>query len=114
MTVPFQTIHFITYEYFRKTLNPKGQYDPKTHILAGGLAGGIAAAITTPLDVVKTLLQTKGGSTDTRIRQVNGFVEACSVVWKRYGWMGFAKGMSPRVVSHVPATAICWTTVRLY
>src|SRR6266480_3167994 len=50
--------------YFRKVLTPLGHYVPKSHVIAGGLAGAIAAAATTPLDVAKTLLQTRGNATD--------------------------------------------------
>ena len=35
-------------------MNPKKEYDPLTHCVAGGLAGAVAAGITTPLDVIKT------------------------------------------------------------
>ncbi|CAK9299179.1 unnamed protein product [Gordionus sp. m RMFG-2023] len=81
MNIPFQTTHFVTYEYCRKkfyrlrskgntkrynkgvsknkTTDPVFYYDPLSHLMAGGIAGGIAAAITTPLDVCKTLLNTQ-------------------------------------------------------
>ncbi|KAF9435550.1 Fe(2+) transporter [Entomortierella beljakovae] len=108
MTIPFQSIQFATYEYLRKVLNPSGKYDPMTHITAGGIAGGIAAAATTPLDVAKTLLQTRGESTDVRIRNCNGLVEASKLIYQRQGLAGFAKGLQPRVLSHMPSTAICW------
>lgn len=37
-------------------MNPSGVYSPMTHIVAGGIAGGLAAAVTTPLDVAKVSL----------------------------------------------------------
>jgi solute carrier family 25 (mitochondrial iron transporter), member 28/37 len=111
MTIPFQSIHFATYEYFRRILNPAGGYDPGTHIVAGGLAGGIAAATTTPLDVVKTLLQTKGTSTDSEVRAAKGMMGSCRLIYSRFGASGFFRGLLPRVMTHTPSTAICWSTV---
>lgn len=108
MTIPFQSVQFATYEYLRKVLNPSGVYDPLTHITAGGIAGAVAAAVTTPLDVAKTLLQTRGESTDVRIRNCSGLLEAFKLIYQRQGLAGFAKGLQPRVLSHMPSTAICW------
>lgn len=59
MNVPFQSIHFMTYEIMQKYSNPSGHYNPKAHMVSGALAGAVAAATTTPLDVCKTLLNTQ-------------------------------------------------------
>jgi len=45
--------------FLRKSLNPPGTYDPMTHLVGGGVAGAVAAAVTTPLDVAKMLLNTQ-------------------------------------------------------
>ncbi len=54
--VPFQCIHFMSYEFLQKRLNPRHEYLPWTHMVSGGLAGSFAAAFTTPMDVCKTIL----------------------------------------------------------
>lgn len=56
LNVPFQCIHFVSYEMLQDTLNPSRTYLPWSHIVSGGLAGSLAAAITTPMDVCKTVL----------------------------------------------------------
>lgn len=55
MTVPFTAVQFTAYEYLKDVINPEGKYSPSTHIVAGGAAGAVAAAVSTPLDVLKTL-----------------------------------------------------------
>lgn len=115
MTVPFTALQFTAYESLTKVMqrHRKPGYDPLTHCTAGGLAGGIAAAATTPLDVIKTLLQTRGSSTDVEIRQARGLFPAAGIIWRREGMAGFFRGMKARVVTAAPSTAICWSAYEL-
>lgn len=76
MNLPYQTIHFSTYEFIQNRLNRDGKYNPPVHMVAGGLAGATAAAVTTPLDVVKTLLNTQ----ETGIGQTKGMWQAIAKV----------------------------------
>lgn len=108
MTVPFTALQFMAYESLSKWLNPTGRYDPYTHCAAGGLAGGFAAGLTTPLDVIKTLLQTRGTSTDKQIRNASGLIEAYKIIRQREGFKGFFRGLKPRIITTMPSTAICW------
>ena len=62
MSIPFQSIHFASYEAFKKIFNPKEVYDPKIHIISGGLAGAIASVAGNPFDVLKTRMMAYEGS----------------------------------------------------
>ena len=109
MTVPFTALQFLAYESISTTMNPTKKYDPMTHCVAGGVAGGFAAALTTPMDVIKTMLQTRGSATDAELRTVSGFSEGCKLLYRREGFRGFFKGVKPRVLTTMPSTAICWS-----
>ena len=111
MTVPFTAIQFMAYESLGKAMKRRPGYDPLTHCTAGALAGGIAAAATTPLDVIKTLLQTRGSSTDPEIRHARGLISSAKIIARREGTRGFFRGMNARVVAAAPSTAICWYVV---
>jgi len=114
MSVPFTAVQFTVYEQIKKLLNPKGEYSPLTHMIAGGMAGGVAAGVTTPLDVAKTLLQTRGTSPDPEIRRLGGMMAALRVIWKRDGIKGFGRGISPRVLTHMPSNALCWLSYEFF
>lgn len=71
MNVPYTAIHFATYEscktYFSREKDGKeGEETLAVQLGAGGIAGGLAAAATTPFDVVKTRLQLEGVHSATR------------------------------------------------
>jgi solute carrier family 25 iron transporter 28/37 len=109
LNVPFQCVQFPTYEVIKSLLNPNNSYSPTTHIIAGGTAGALAAALTTPIDVIKTALQTRGLLADEDKNMIRGMKSAIKWVYGRQGWKGFGKGLSPRVLAYMPSTAICWT-----
>ncbi|MCJ1322893.1 Fe(2+) transporter [Xylographa vitiligo] len=113
MTVPYTALQFMAYEFVSKVMNPSRAYDPLTHCVAGGLAGGFAAGLTTPLDVIKTLLQTRGTATDARIRSAKGLWVAASIIKQQYGYGGFFRGWRPRIITAMPSTAICWSSYEM-
>eukprot|EP00002_Diphylleia_rotans_P024321 TRINITY_DN4799_c0_g1_i1.p1 TRINITY_DN4799_c0_g1~~TRINITY_DN4799_c0_g1_i1.p1 ORF type:complete len:264 (+),score=63.80 TRINITY_DN4799_c0_g1_i1:630-1421(+) len=67
MNIPFVAAHFTTYEHmypvFASMIKDDSEQgtSPISHLLAGGVAGGVAAAVSNPLDVAKTRLQTQIG-----------------------------------------------------
>jgi solute carrier family 25 (mitochondrial iron transporter), member 28/37 len=114
MSIPFTAVQFSIYEQTLQLINPKRVYDPLSHVAAGGLAGAVAAAVTTPLDVAKTLLQTRGTSEDKEIRRANGISDAVRLIWRKDGFKGFARGLTPRVLTFVPSNALCWMSYEFF
>lgn len=98
----------LTLRFRRDAFNPSGVYSPITHVTAGGIAGAVAAAVTTPLDVCKTLLQTRGSSDDATIRKARGMGDAFRIILERQGVAGFARGITPRILANMPSNALCW------
>lgn len=126
MNVPFQALHFMTYEYLQELLNPHRQYHPSSHMLSGALAGAVAAAATTPLDVCKTLLNTQEAQTihvmqtsvaaasSPAARHISGLGEAFRAVYRMGGVPAFFKGVQARVIYQMPSTAISWSVYEFF
>ncbi|OBA21461.1 mitochondrial carrier [Metschnikowia bicuspidata var. bicuspidata NRRL YB-4993] len=111
--IPFAALNFGFYEYSSALLNPAHTYNPYYHCVAGGIAGGIAAALTNPLDCIKTALQTRGVSTNAHMRTVDGFASAARVMYQQGGAAAFTRGWRPRIIFNVPSTAISWTAYEM-
>ncbi|RZF41824.1 hypothetical protein LSTR_LSTR005286 [Laodelphax striatellus] len=109
MNIPFQSIHFMVYELAQSFTNPERVYNPAAHMMSGAVAGGLAAAITTPLDVCKTLLNTQQAGA-----KVYGMMNAIKMVYTLGGPLGYFKGISARVLYQMPSTAICWSTYEFF
>ncbi|XP_022620131.1 mitoferrin-2-like isoform X2 [Seriola dumerili] len=131
MNVPFQALHFMTYEYLQELLNPHRQYNPSSHVVSGALAGALAAAATTPLDVCKTLLNTQEAQAIHVIqaeaataagavgaaagsRHISGLGEAFRTVYRMGGVPAFFKGVQARVIYQMPSTAISWSVYEFF
>ena len=109
LNVPFHSIQFPCYELVQEHINPNGEYSPLRHCLSGAIAGGVAAAATTPIDTLKTLLQTRGILDPSESRKITGTVSAARFIIAKRGYSGLWAGMTPRILAHMPATAACWT-----
>ncbi|KAL8213910.1 hypothetical protein R6Q57_003359 [Mikania cordata] len=114
MNAPFTAVHFATYEAAKRGLTrvwPEGTSEEQlvVHATAGAAAGALAAAVTTPLDVVKTQLQCQGVCGCDRY--VNGSVkDVLKTIVRKDGYRGLFRGWTPRMLFHAPAAAICWST----
>jgi len=124
MNIPFQCLHFMTYEFVKEVLHPGGGYDPKSHLLAGACAGALAAAVTTPLDVAKTLLNTQekkavcelalAGSTNFNRHYVSGMFMAMRTIYDLRGFAGYFQGIRARIIYQMPSCAICWSVYEFF
>ncbi|XP_039146205.1 mitochondrial substrate carrier family protein E [Dioscorea cayenensis subsp. rotundata] len=75
-------------------------------LILGGIAGGLSAYLTTPLDVIKTRLQVQGS-----ISRYNGWSDALRTIWRTEGLKGMFKGSIPRVIWYIPASALTFMAV---
>ena len=96
--IPFSFIQFPMWEGLKllwiKHLNHGEDIKPYQGALCGSISGGIAAAITTPLDVIKTRLMLR---VDANGVPYNGFVDCVSRIYAEGGSGAFFKGVVPRV-----------------
>lgn len=114
MNAPYTAVHFATYEATKRALmevSPDIVSDEKwvVHATAGAAAGASAAALTNPLDVVKTQLQCQGVCGCDRF--LTGSIrDVLRTIVEKDGYRGLMRGWLPRMLFHAPAAAICWST----
>lgn len=116
--LPYGIIMVTTHEACKQTLEPQTQVHNWQHVLAASsIAGFTAAAITTPLDRIKTALQTQSLTPTTcaqpehcRALRYESWMHAATTIAREEGIAGFTRGLLPRVLAHTPAVAISWTT----
>ena len=121
--LPYGAVMVASNEYLRELLMTQANtttLDVKTTLMAGCGAGMAAAGVTTPLDRLKTRLQTQGlgvvdherfGASTPKVEapRYSGIMDAFRSIAKEEGIAGFFRGMAPRLMTHTPSVAISWT-----
>lgn len=102
--LPAGVLSYSSFEYLKAAVlrnTNKPYLEPIQSVCCGALAGAISASITTPLDVVKTRLMTQvHGEAVNKVAAVaySGVVATVKQILKEEGWVGFTRGIGPRVV----------------
>lgn len=103
---PFVGVYFTAYEEFKAAFARTLQVDPSSlsslvHLPCGFAAGGLAAALTCPLDVIKTRVQVA-----SRNPHGQSAWQLAKDIHRNEGKAAFLKGISARVLWIAPASAI--------
>lgn len=98
--LPFSALQFTFYEKFREAAQERAhsrKISVSMELFVGAAAGGLAGVITTPLDVVKTRIQTQTTA------EISGILGGLRGIVKQQGVLGLFSGVGPRFV---------WTSVQ--
>jgi len=104
--VPYAIVTLLTYEYLKSVWKTRAEnHFPNVPVrswdlLVGGLAGGLGAFVTNPMDVIKTRLQT-----DALSNRYGGSIITCAELTLKEGKTAFLRGSVPRLLHKVPANA---------
>lgn len=118
MNVPFGCIMLSTNEYIRSILNPSGNYSLSSLMISGTASGAIASFITSPLDVIRTRLNTQQSAPCQVSHQSNKFRvnytltspnDVAISIFRHEGLKGFFRGSLARVLTQAPSVAISWS-----
>eukprot|EP01029_Cantina_marsupialis_P009478 TRINITY_DN2205_c1_g1_i1.p1 TRINITY_DN2205_c1_g1~~TRINITY_DN2205_c1_g1_i1.p1 ORF type:complete len:351 (+),score=84.72 TRINITY_DN2205_c1_g1_i1:110-1162(+) len=124
MNVPFAALMVAANESSKTILSGGNSENCSmpVYFTSGAIAGAFAGALTNPLDVIKTKLQTQSVICSCPRLQntieleaasnpaLNGFKEAAAHIMKTGGYRGFLNGIIPRTVFHSSSWAIAWAT----
>lgn len=93
--IPFTCIQFPLWEHMKSKLSAikEDSVTPFEAAVCGSIAGGTAAAITTPLDVIKTRVMLSMQS-NTKFN----FITELNTIISQEGYSALLKGIGPRVM----------------
>jgi len=115
--VPFAAIYFLSYEVAKEVqtrfVTPGVQLQIQNYLVAGAVAGALAATCTIPFDVVKTRLQTQP-TLPVHERKYNGIMHTFRTILKEEGPVGLTRGLGPRLMYLCPAASLTFAAYESY
>lgn len=104
LNIPFVSANFMAYESSKLMLSRlySTENPLPLHLFCGGVAGGVAGFCSTPLDVVKTRIQTDCAC---GVRPISCVLKK---VFRAEGIRGLFSGATARTVYYIPSAAITW------
>ncbi|KAH0950824.1 hypothetical protein HN011_007851, partial [Eciton burchellii] len=101
---PYSGLYLMFYTQLKKVAAKIGtdESSASIHFGCGITAGILASIVTQPPDVIKTKMQLYP-------KEFNSIYNATFFVYKKYGILGYFKGIVPRMVRRTLMTAMAWT-----
>lgn len=109
MSVPSNVVYFIGYEHLRD--NSPFQSQVLTPLLAGGLARTISATVVSPIELIKTRLQSVSSS--SRSKALADVMQGMKDMVRAQGITSLWKGLVLTLWRDVPFSGIYWTSVEI-
>uniref|UniRef100_A0AC35UBH3 Mitochondrial carrier protein n=1 Tax=Rhabditophanes sp. KR3021 TaxID=114890 RepID=A0AC35UBH3_9BILA len=106
--IPFSGIYWCSYEFLNKSIRKWRNQNEKTFVVnafCGFVCGGLAGALTTPFDVVKTHKEITLGSGKSKTT-ITSTREALGSICRLQGASKLFTGIVPRIAKVSPACAI--------
>lgn len=115
-----QAMLFMTfYENLKSQIFGTSNITTTGYFCCAGISAALAAGLTTPMDVIKTRLQTqretcpiynkKLQSYDMKNPRYASVKNAISLIYLEDGIYGFIRGMAPRMMFVLPGAAVSWS-----
>ena len=86
--IPFAAIQLTTYEFLKRSCGT----NPENIALYGAFCGGLAAGVTTPIDVAKTRIMLHHGK-----KAAASWPSVANDIWRTEGLPGLFRGVVPRI-----------------
>lgn len=105
LNIPYMSSLFLIYENAKiifSNIDPSNKKSWIHHLFAGSLSGAIAGITSSPLDVIKTRIQTNQHYSYQRLQNI------IKEIIEIEGYCGFFKGVNVRTLYCIPSASITW------
>ncbi|CAJ0581661.1 unnamed protein product, partial [Mesorhabditis spiculigera] len=106
MAIPATVFYFSTYDLLKKLLQQREFSGVAVPLLAGGLSRTIAVTVVSPLELIRTKMQSEKMSAVEVGQAIRNSIAA-------HGWIGLYLGWAPTLLRDVPFSAIYWSVVEV-